>query len=499
MKSKKGIPKNKPLSEKAFLVFLFHKAQRTDWLVITGISLLAYLVLKICYPYPAVMGDSGAYVESAMEDRFMHLRPFGYSGFLQIVYSVSSSIHMVFVIQLLLYAISTALFAFTIKYFFPPGKKAVWYVLLVFLVFSPSAFFLANSLMSDTLFSVLVYCMLAAFIFIVKKKSWIAATAFCLFFYFSLHVRYSAMIFPFIFIPFFLIFRHKIYWITTLLVVLIMFVFYYQIKSNMKEASGLNQFSTGFDGWQLANNAMHILPYIDLPPQSIKDPQMRDLHEFSMRYTNVIVEATNNGSKVVLGFLWEDTFPLKQYVFAAYNALGKPPYGLLFIQFGSTLFSRYGQYLILHYPLEFMRYYYLPNMVNMFYPMHTGIMKEYTPIGEAREIIEWYHLENKDVSCTYDLYGRFLTKSITLSGILVWIIIAGISVCAIINRKRITFGREEKLVFWGLFVFGAIYYASTIFASPIELRYWLPMKAIQFSYMYILLNKLMPCNERTSC
>jgi hypothetical protein len=259
----------------------------------------------------------------------------------------------------------------------------------------------------------------------------------------------------------------------------------------MKEISRLNQFSTGFDGWQLANNAMHILPYIDLPPQSIKDPLMRDLHEFSMRYTDMIAEATDNGRKVTLGFLWENRFPLKQYVFIAYEALGKPPYGMLFIQFGSTRFREYGQYLILHYPLEFMRYYYLPNMVNMFYPTHTGIMKEYTPIGEAKEITEWYHLENKDMSCTYDLYGRFLTKSITLSGILVWIIIAGVSVYAIINRKRIIFDKEEKVVFWGLFTFGAIYYASTIFASPIELRYWLPMKAIQFSYIYILLNKLL--------
>ncbi|MDR1202781.1 MAG: hypothetical protein LBL58_14300 [Tannerellaceae bacterium] len=258
----------------------------------------------------------------------------------------------------------------------------------------------------------------------------------------------------------------------------------------MKETTGLNQFSTGFDGWQLANNAMHILPYIDLPPQLIEDPQMKDLHEFSMRYTDKIVEATNNGSKVTANFLWDKEFPLKIYILTAYSVLDQP-YGQLFIQFGSTLFNKYGQYLILHYPIEFMRYYYLPNMVNMFYVTHTGIMKKYTPI-EANEIIQWYHLENKNVSCRYDLYGSFLTKSISLSGILVWIIVAGVSVYAIINRRRITFDREEKVVFWGLFAFGAIFYASTIFASPIELRYWLPMKAIQFSYVYILLNKLIP-------
>ncbi|MDR0748195.1 MAG: hypothetical protein LBF62_01325 [Tannerellaceae bacterium] len=490
MKPKKSHPKNQSSSGETFTAFLFHKAQRTDWLIIAGICLAAYIILKICYPYPAaVYGDSAAYVKHAMEDRFTHLRPFGYSYFLQRVYAVSASIHAVVIVQLLLYCISTASLAFTIKYFFPPVRKVVWYVLLVFLVFSPSAFFLANSFMSDVLFSALVYCMLAAFIFIVKKKSWIAAIAFCLSLFFSLHVRYSAMIFPFIFIPLLLMFRKKVCRATVILVSLLLVVFYNQIKSNMKEVSGLNQFSTGFDGCQLANNAMHILPYIKLPPQSIKDPQMRDLHEFSMRYVDEIAKRTNDGRNVTAGFLWEEQLPLKKYLLIAHKQLDQP-YGLLFIQFGSTLFKKYGQYLILHYPLEFMRYYYLPNMVDMFYVRHIGLIKKYTPI-EAEEIVQWYHLENKDVSCRYDPYGNFLAKSISPSGVLVWIIIAGVSVYAIINRKRITFGREEKVVFWGLFTFGSLFYASTIFASPIELRYWLPMKAIQFSYMYILLNKLM--------
>ncbi|MDR2083673.1 MAG: hypothetical protein LBP67_01590 [Bacteroidales bacterium] len=479
----------KIVSEQKFHSFIFSKDQALDWIIICGICILAYIILKIFYPFPATVTDSGGYVVCAQKDFFSFYRPFGYSFFLQQIYAISKSIHAVFIAQMIIYLISVAFFSFTLKYFFKPNKKAIWYTLLVLFTCNPIAFFMANSIMSDMLFAVLIYFMLALLIFIIKKKSYVALIFFLIFLFCSLHVRYTAMIFPFVFIPILFMKKGSIRWVAAFSMILISVIFYNQIKSSMKKTTGFNQFSTGFDGWQLANNALHILPFIDLKPEEIDNPQIRNLHAFSIPYKDLIAEKTNNGRTVTARILWQSDFPLKQYLSESIK-INRKPYATMWIALGSGVYSDYGRYLILHYPVKFMRYYYFPNMVNMFYPTHTGIMKEYKII-DGKDILDWYNIsDTQNLECKNDIYGKFLAPLSKIITLISWILIIGIGVISIINKKKINFDRDEKIIFWGLFIFAGIYYASTIFASPIELRYWLPMSCVKFAFCYILLNKL---------
>ena len=224
-KKNKKQNKNKH-KDKKFFSFISEKSQLIDILFIGIICFMGYVFLKIFYPYPATMSDSGGYVVSAVQDMFSFYRPFGYSAFLQFMYSISSSIHAVFIIQMLLYFLSTVFFALTIKYFFSPNNKYLWYVLLFFISFSPVAFFLANSIMSDMLFSGLIYFILTGFIFMVMKKSWTGFILYSFALFFSLHVRYSAMIFPFILIPFFFLIKGKVKWLYIVVSILIFLIFH---------------------------------------------------------------------------------------------------------------------------------------------------------------------------------------------------------------------------------------------------------------------------------
>jgi hypothetical protein len=491
MNNKKNV-KSPEKQKERFLSFVFQKQQRLDWIIIAVICLIGYIVVKYFYPYPATMSDSGLYVVSAMKNRFSFYRPFGYSYFLQITHSLSSNIHTVFIFQMLLYFISTAVFAFTIKYFFFPKKKNIWYSLLVFLSFSPLAFFLSNSVMSDMIFSVAIYFMLSGFIFIIMKQNWGGAVLYLAALFCTLFIRYSAAIFPFLFIPFFLLSKKYVRWIAIVCSILIFVVFYTKTEKSMKETTGFKQFSTGFDGWQLANNALHIFPYIDLKPESIKDKKLREFHKFILPYKDSIAKTIDNVGHggITADILWAQEMPLKQYLFKSIQEQ-KCPYPKVWITLGSGLYSDYGRYLILHYPFKFMRYYYLPNAVSMFYPVHTGLLRQYKGVDFEKDIIDWYNIpENKDLSCKKDIYASFLTKCILISYIFIWIGIAVIAAIGIIYRKKIKFNKQEKLGFWGLFTFGTIYYASTIFMSPIELRYWLPMACFQFAFCYVLLNKV---------
>ncbi|MDR1725480.1 MAG: hypothetical protein LBR28_03715 [Bacteroidales bacterium] len=475
------LPKREPLNYK------------WDLIIIAAICLAGYILIKYFYPYPITLSDSGGYVVCAMKNSFSFYRPFGYSQFLRIVHAISPTVSFLTFAQLLLYFISTSVFAFTIKYFFPPCKQWIWRSLLVFLTFSPLAFYLINSIMSDLLFSTMIYFMLSGLVFVIMKGgkgSWFFLLILFLSLFFSLHIRYSAMIFPFIIIPFFCFLKGHIRWISILCSLGTFFIFHNQIKSDMRETTGYNQFSTGFDGWQYANNAIHITPYAD---KELKNQELNSLHKFLLLYNDSIKAYTNNGNKVTERFIWNNNLPLKQYLFKTMKEEYRS-YPDAWVYLGSGLYRNYGRYLMLHNPSAFMRYYYLPNSLNIIYPTFNDL--PYVTI-DTKEIKEYYNIdESKDLSCRYDIYGYFMNKTISISHIFIWTGIVIIAVFALVKRKKLKFNKSEKLVFWSLFSFGAIYYASTVFASPVAMRYWLPMASIQFACCYIILNKLNKLNKK---
>ncbi|MDR1632046.1 MAG: hypothetical protein LBR97_04085 [Dysgonamonadaceae bacterium] len=471
-----------------FSSYIFQKRQLIDWLIVVSICVLGYVILRMLYPYPAATADSPGYIFAAKNDSFFFYRPFGYSQFLQIVYFFSSSIHAVFAAQMFLYAVSIAFFALTIKYFFKPQNQIIWYALLTVLVLSPMSFFMANALMSDMLFAIMIFGMLAAFAFVVMKKSWLAFAVFVLLMFFALHIRYSAVVFPFLFIPVLLFVKSPIRWVSLAVLPLVYVIFHNQVKSDMKETTGFNQFSTGFDGWQLANNAIHIVPYIDLSPQSIRKARIRDLHKFVLNYKEQILETTDNGKQITTAFMWDKKQPLKQYLEQMIYER-RMNYPSLWITLGSGVFKDYGKYLMVHYPYEFIRYYLIPSSTQIFYPA-IGMIAGYGKLN-GDDIFDWYGLpKDADLNCSNDIYRKYISPAIPGIYLTGWIFIFAIAVFAFVKRKNISFNSDEKILFWGLFAFGVIFYASTTFATPNEIRYWLPMSVVRFSFVYILYNKL---------
>jgi len=483
-------------NNKSFFAFIKDKSQWPDWILTLLCCIIGYIIIKMCYPFPATITDSGTYVHSAMNDMFSIFRPFGYSYFLQVTHALSSNIHSIFIVQMLIYFLSVIFFAFTIKYFFAPTNKVVWYILLFFFVFNPIAFYMANAILSDLLFAMLVYLMLASSIFMFKRKSWIAFICFVIFLYCSLHVRYSAMVFPVLFAVFFLMVKGNVKWVYIAATVLVTFVFYNQTKSNVKKTTGLDQFSTGFDGWQIANNAIHIVPFIDLDPKNITNNDLRFLHQFIMQYNDVILKETKNGTYTNTYFMWTNDFPLKICLFE-YMQTTRTPYPVAWAKLGSGLYKDYGQYIIKKYPGQFMLHYYLPTAKGVFYNTSTLTLDNYRPPTDIKEIISWYNIpESVDMSAKHLIYKNFVVKIIQISITIVWAIIAVLMILWFIKRKQLSFDSDSKKILWGIFIFGFIYYASTVFASPIEIRYWLPMGAVQFSFIYILANRLVGLKKK---
>ncbi|MDR2009044.1 MAG: hypothetical protein LBQ22_01000 [Bacteroidales bacterium] len=472
-----------------FIKFLVKKEQLIDWGIILILCVAGYILLKMFYPYPLAVSDSLGYIHAAEQDKFYFYRPFGYSYFLQIIHAISPDVHAVFIAQMIVYFLSTSIFAFTVKYFVKPKSKIVWYLMLLTLVLSPMGFRLANSILSDLLYGGIVYLLLASFLFIILRKNWFALIVFTLLLFSSLHVRYSSMAFPVVFAALFFMVKGPVRWVGIACMFFVSALFYNQVKSFMKETTKFDQFSTGFDGWQIANNALHVVPYIDLKPEDIKDNEVRELHEFVLMHTDSIKKATEDGKKVTAMFLWDKDLPLKMFLTKKIQET-KRPYTNLWIRLGSRTFNDYGWLIVKKYPFKFMRYYLLLNAKGIVYTTNSGTIKNEEMISPSKAT-SWYNIpEDEDTSPKYPIYGNFLSKTTQILWIISWGIIVIVAVISIIQRKKIKFTPDEKKIFWSIFAFGVVYYGSVIFASPVEFRYWFAVKSVNFACLYILLNKL---------
>lgn len=479
----------------SFLRFIKDKEQRTEWLIITIICLIGYIIIKICYPYPATMSDSGTYVNAAATNTFTFYRPFGFSYFLRIVHIFSSSIHAVLISQILLYFIATSTCVFTIKYFYKPVNETLWYILIVVFVFSPTSLYMANAIMSDFLFSIAIYLMIASFIFAIKKQSWTALTFFLVFLFCTLHIRYSAVIFPLLFICFFTITKGKIRWIALASTLIVTFIFYRQIARDMDKTVGMNQFSTGFDGWQMANNGMHVIPFIDPTADDIRNPDMKALHNYIINNKSRILERTENGTEPVAFFMWSNDLPLKQYLFY-YIQNSNIPYPVAWVKLGSGLYKDYGIYLIKKHPLEFLQHYYIPNSKYAIYPEKTGLIGSYTSL-DIEDIRGWYKIpQGTETAARYPIYKNIVADIIPIGYMMKSIVTLALIIAVLIFYKKLKWADNDKKIVWSIAIFGLLYTFSTVFASPVELRFWTTMGIIHFALIYILSNKLLTLKQK---
>lgn len=460
-----------------------------DWAFTALCILLSCIPIAICYPWPATATDSFGYVRAAMENRFLVFRPFGYSVFLRAVHFISHSVTAVFVAQALLYWASASLLLVTLKRFYPPRRNWTFRLLEALVAVSPAAIFMLNSLMADALLCSSVFVMLAMFIVMLRKQSVPALVFYLAAFFVALHTRYSAMFFPLAFIPVLAFHRSRVYAFAGMGLTLAVFlVFRSQMRNEMYESVGMKQFSTGFDGWQLANNAMHILPFLD--EKDLKkmpaEPQMRTLHSLCLRrYDKAILKATEGGKRASSAFLWHNDLPLKQHLQWKLQT-GGGNYVQEWVRLGSGLYSDYGKWLILNYPGKFLRYYLLPNIPGIFFPADMEIVGRFAEIPAGKEeMTQWFGVPDDLVLKERNgFFRKNIRPLLPWIELITWILFTAAAV-ALLFRKGIR--RETKLVLWALFLFGFIWYGTTTGASPVVLRYWMPMHAVKLAFIWIAL------------
>ncbi len=478
------------MKKDSYFRFIFRKGQALDWLVIFASVALGCFLVTRTYPYPRAMSDSYGYIWAAMKSQFNYMRPYGYSFYLQLLHHISVNVFSLIVSQAFIYALSLALLTLAVKKYWPPRKVWVFRAFEALTALSPAAIFMLNTILSDTLQCSLVFVSLAMILVMIHEGSWIAVIIYTLAMFASFHTRYTSVFFPLAFIPVLVLKGKAIFRISVIVLTVAAFmVFHGQRSRNMTSFSPHKQYSTGFEGWQLANNAIHVIPFFnkEVNPKIPKDKRVRELHQFVVRYelANGIIRAkTGNGTKATAAFIWDYDSPLKQHLI---RILGENNYGLVWVSLGSGVFKDYGKWLIINYPWQFVKHYLWPNAKEAFFTTHNEVICGHNeiPVGK-NEIVEWFDLPfNKDLSSRGDTFGKIFRPLFPWIELLTWLVfLASVAVIFIVGEYR-SLSRETRLSLWMLFLFGLVYYGTVTFASPISLRYWMPMHAVKLVFAWI--------------
>ena len=336
-------------------------------ILITGFAMIVvWIVFKCFYPYADYFTDSYSYIQAAAGKDSIGYRPIGYSIFLRLVHGVSASDTFLVTVQYVLVQMASLVLYVRLKKLCRPARW-VERIILIFLVFNPVIPYTCNYVSSDSLFIALSLLWLNLLIGLILRPSWGRLWLQLLLLVLIFNIRYVALYYPAVAaIAFFLIRKDllfKVAGITTSLMVVLASIFF--IKSITRRQTGAPIFSA-FSGWQIANNALHLYPYIPVDTQDLPSVEslMLTVH-IKLYFDRVGPELIKKGPSATTAYMWERGSPLHQYM-DAYQKQHSLSYFNAWNRTGVVL-TEYGYYLVRKHPLAFGRYYLWESAKSYFY------------------------------------------------------------------------------------------------------------------------------------
>ena len=450
-------------------------------------AIVSFIILRNLYPIPSFYSDSFTWVGAAISRQPISFRPVGYSKLL-IFFRYFSSTAVALVAGQYAVTLLTNLFLFfTFAWFFPLKNvyKALLYILLIV---NPFYLFASNYVYSDAFFNPLSVLWFTLFIWILHKPSpfyiilQIILLA-CLF-----NLRYNAIVFPGISAVGILLtsssYKKKAVAIAAnFMVIIAIWIFTtYQTKSY----TGIKTFSA-FSGWQLANDAIHVLRHSTIDTLAIKDEEVKAVTTYTIHFFDTTKTFFADTSASAL-YMWERVGPLKKYMyvypkrnrsyFKTWNALG-------------PVYSKFGQTIILQHPFVYLKHFAIPNAKAYFLPpleAYATYMENRTTIPGV--VTKFYKYKSNKTPKHYPgVYAFVFTPMQALFTVANILFLAIVS--AYVFKKH--YRKESALFNRTLLCFGALYVVNFFFVvllAPTVLRYHIFLLTLLFPVLFYLIQQL---------
>ncbi|MBN8854616.1 MAG: hypothetical protein J0H07_22325 [Sphingobacteriales bacterium] len=372
-----------------------HSFRRTA-LIAAVATIVQFFLFKHFYPFPSFFQDSYTYLDVAAHGYSISYRPVGYSMFLILIHFITSSDTALVFVQYCTLQLAGLYLYRSIGLLYSPWK-VVRNILFLVLFFNPLSLYLANLVSSDALFTALTLVWLTELLWLMHEPSWGRLIRQLVLLVVIFYIRYNALCYPVITAAAFLFTRKgpgfKIAGIASSVLTLVLGAMV--IGQLTKEQTGVRVFSA-FSGWQMANNALYVYPYVKVERDRLPSPECRELDSVVAAYFDASGPGRRGHQLVDTWYMWDPGAPLKGYMrlrqrrehtsyFTAWNRVG-------------PVFSQYGFYLLSHHPLVFSREYVWPSARMFFYPPLDVLGRYNEGEGEVDVLArEWFRMKSTKV------------------------------------------------------------------------------------------------------
>ena len=477
------------------LVDYIFRNSANKWFVRVAIMaiFLQLIIFKFLYPFAGfINGDSYVYLEAAYHNVFVNTYPIGYSKFLRLISVFTHSDTVVVTLQYFLLQGSTLSLVFTLFYFYNP-TKLTRILLFGVMLFNPAYLYLANYISSDAFFLALSLTWFTLLIWIMNRpnKWMIFVNALVLFMAFT--VRYNALFYPVIGVVALLLTRRRVMMNIGgfLLSVLLIGIFIWTTSNRYEKGTGHRQF-TPFTGWQLANNALYAYRFVDSSDRKQVPAKFQKLDGMVRNYFDSSRDLRTHPSERLIAstvYMWDPKSPLCIYMEGEFR---KDSTAIALKKWATVapLMKEYGTFLIKTYPIEFAKFYLIPNAIKYYAPPVEFLDHYSTNIDSVNETAKvWFDYKSNKIRCYFkDFKVTVLDFYPVLTGTMNVVLIFSLISFIVLRGYRQPGELKKGLVL--LTALWAVNFGFSVFASPIALRFQLFPILISLSFTFLLVEFL---------
>lgn len=448
--------------------------------------LFQFIVFKWLYPYPDFISDSYSYISTNLYHMDVNLWPIGYSKFIALVHGISHSDTVLVGLQYFILETSLAYFFFSFLYLYKPSRKSIL-ILFSFLFCNPIFIYLSNCILSDALFTALSVVFIVQFLWMLFRPSIGQVLMQGIIIGVAFTIRYTASFYPLVALAGLMLSCQKrsIKIAGAVMGISLMIPFYIYTSQKTKEITGTAQFSV-FGGWQIANNALYMYDHIKIDSDHLP-AGTAELDKMARAFYKAVPPKYRDfGPFPGTYFIKVPYAVLKPYLADRYTYFDPPTQFRAWGEVSPT-YEKYGTYLIMHYPVAFLRYYLLLNAKNYFLPHLEKFGSYNLKINTVpAEVQDWFDYLSPDVSAiSPTLQGSifyiypvfFMALNLFFFSYMTWLLF----------KKRIN---SLDPVFRNTLIFVTIFlvinFAFSVFATPIVLRYEIVPMILLFSFDLLL-------------
>jgi protoporphyrinogen oxidase len=457
-----------------FKDFLLNITLNRNLLLLSSIAIVLQLILfKMLYPFAGfINGDSYVYLETAFFNLDINTYPVGYSNFLRLISVFTHSDVALVSLQYFMLQCASLYFAYTIFYFFHPGKL-VKIATISFITFNPVFLYLANYVSSDSIFIAGSIFWLALLIWIMERPKWTFTFIQLLTLYFLLTVRYNALYYPILTTIAVCLSRKRFVYKFSIIIATLLITsgFIWHTRNCYLEETGVRQF-TPFSGWQMANNALYTYRYIKKEDRKPVPKQWFELDRTVRAYFDSSRNVLSHPQELLHAntwYMWDPRSPLQIYS----SRINPKSSSLKRWASVGPLYAGYGRYLVEQYPTLYLKYYLLPNIAKYYAPPVEFLESYNMGRDSVQQIaIRWFHYKSKKVGNALNSYNvNILHFYPVMAGVINAVFLVSMLFFIVLR------GFRQNRPLWRISLFSLLFWSInftfSVLSAPIALRFQL--------------------------